>query len=102
MKKIKFKVHDSCTQTLRQHIRLTQTYLQGVFGVPGCHTKSWWNLQMKDPSGETPTQVPRWCTPKESITRDRLDANTRGSLMTELQVDNISHAGEESTLRLKS
>jgi hypothetical protein len=25
------------TQTLRQHIRLTQTYLQGVFGVPGCH-----------------------------------------------------------------
>jgi hypothetical protein len=42
-------------------------------------------LTLIEPSGETPTQFPIRCAPKES--RKGLDVITRGSLMTELRTD---------------
>ena len=40
-------------------------------------------MLLKEPSGEPPTQFPIQRAPKESR-KDRLDVNTRGSLMMEL------------------
>ena len=42
---------------------------------------------MKEPSGETPTQVPIRHAPKNHKQTDCLDVKTRGSLMAELQVE---------------
>ena len=42
---------------------------------------------VREPSEETPTQLPIQCAPKNHEQTDRLDVNTRGSLMAELQVE---------------
>ena len=41
---------------------------------------------MKEPSGETPTQLLIRRAPKNHEQMDRLDVNTQGSLMVELRV----------------
>ena len=57
---------------------------------------------MKETSGETPTQFPIQRAPKESRT-DRLDVNTRGSLMAELQVETyLTQETVDLTTRLES
>jgi hypothetical protein len=59
-------------------------------------------LGVKEPSGETPTQFPIQGAPKESRT-DRLDVNTRGSLMAELQVETyLTQETVDLTTRLES
>ena len=45
---------------------------------------------MKEPSGETPTQLLIRHAPKNHEQTDRLDVKTRGSLMAELRVKRIS------------
>ena len=57
--------HKFSGATLRQLTRLTQqTYLQGVFQGSWVSRRSRWGLQVKEPSGETPTQLPIRCAPK--------------------------------------
>jgi hypothetical protein len=42
---------------------------------------------VREPSEETPTQLLIQCAPKNHEQTDRLDVNTRSSLMAELQVE---------------
>ena len=79
---------------------------QQIPGQLGLHrTLSQKTLERKkviEPSGETPTQFPIRHAPKESRT-DRLDVNTRGSLMAELQVETyLTQETVDSTTRLGS
>jgi hypothetical protein len=56
----------------------------------------------KEPSGETPTQFSIWRAPKESRT-DRLNVNTRGSLMAEHRVETyLMQETVDLTMRLES
>ena len=58
---------------------------------------------MKEPSGETPTQLPIRRAPKNHEQTDRLDVNTRGSLMAELRVEMyLMQETVDSTPRLES
>ena len=58
---------------------------------------------MKEPSGETPTQLPIRRAPKNQEQTDRLDVNTRGSLMAELWVETyLMQETVDLTTRLES
>ena len=58
---------------------------------------------MKEPSGETPAQLLIQHAPKNHEQTDRLDVNTRGSLMAELQVETyLTQETVDSTTRLES
>ena len=57
---------------------------------------------LKERSGETPTQFPIRRAPKESQ-KNRLDVNTRGSLMAELLIETyLTQEAMDSTTRLES
>jgi hypothetical protein len=61
-----------------------------------------WHEVVKEPSVETPTQIPIRRAPKESR-KDRLDVKTRGSLMAELWVKTyLTQETVDSTTRLES
>lgn len=58
---------------------------------------------MKERSGETPTQLPIQRAPKNHKQTDRLDVNTRGSLMVELRVETyLTQETVDLTTRLGS
>jgi hypothetical protein len=69
-------------------------------GFGTCHSR---HVTLKDLSGETPTHKSRDGMHTQGITRDHLDANTRGSLMSELWADTyLTQETEVLTTRLKS
>ena len=58
---------------------------------------------LKEPSGETPTQLPIRRAPKNQEQTDRLDVKTRGILMAELRVETyLMQETVDSTTRLGS
>jgi hypothetical protein len=58
---------------------------------------------MKEPSGETPTQLPILRAPKNYKQTDSLDVKTRGSLMAEIRVEMcLMQETVDSTTRLGS
>ena len=60
-------------------------------------------VHLKEPSGETPTQLLIRRASKNHEQADRLDVNTRGSLMAELQVETyLTQETVDSTTRLES
>ena len=67
--------------------------------IIGQRRPSW----LKEPNGETPTQLPIWHAPKNHEQTDCLDVNTRGSLMAELWVETyLTQETVDSTTRLGS
>ena len=60
-------------------------------------------MGLKEPSGETPTQLPIRRAPKNHEQTDCLDVKTRGSLMAELWVETyLTQETVDSTMRLGS
>ena len=67
------------------------------------HTHSLLISKLKEPNGETPTQLPIWCVPENHEQTDRLDVNTRGSLMAGLLVETyLTQETVDPTMRLGS
>jgi hypothetical protein len=75
--------------------------VQSCTGFPVC-----WLLQLlklKEPSGETPTQLPFGVHPRITNRTQHLDVKTQGSLMAELRVEMyLTQETVDLTMRLGS
>jgi hypothetical protein len=71
-----------------------QMYLQGVLWGSWVSCRSWWNLQIKEPSGETPTQLPIQCAPKNHEQNATPSCNNTRYFNGRAPGLNVSHTGD--------